>query len=620
MLLGKTRNPRKKFFLYSGITFLLLSLGIIWLTSQFTYQRGLDLLSEKGAIKLELFSTYLQGVLEKYESLPELLAVDKNLVSTLQNPHEKDRIAKLNRYLETINSISDTADTYLMDREGLTIAASNWQAERPFVGRNFSFRPYFEKAMSGELGRYFALGTTSSKRGYYFAYPVRKAGEILGVVVIKINIDHVEQSWGDREDNFLVTDPDGVIFLTTNQVWRYQTIHPLDPKAKERITASRRYPSASLTQLSQVREKRDRGWQLVRLNDKNIMKERDHLLLSRQMTEAGWSVHIMTDTLPVRKRVLWVNLMTGGILLLTYLLFLLLMQRQYRLTELARIREKTRRTLQRANEKLEVRVAERTRELTETNRLLVREIKDRQQTEAKLRKTRNELIHAAKMAVLGQMSAGINHELNQPLAAIRSYADNGRKFLEKGRLEEALWNLEQIGELTERMAQIGIQLKAFSRKTSGRMYIVPLHGVVDGALEILRPSIRKHDVTVAVSLKPENLEVKANNLLLQQVLVNLLGNAVHAMEGFEERVVSLHAESRGEMVVITVADSGCGVDPEHLPYIFDPFFTTKKSGQGLGLGLAITDRILREMNGGIRYVETAEPGACFEIELEKAQQ
>ncbi|WP_419174830.1 sensor histidine kinase [Desulfosediminicola sp.] len=619
MLKGKTRNPRKKFFLFSGTLFLIFSIFVLWFTSQFTYQRGLDLLSEKGTIKLELFVTYLQGVLEKYESLPELLAVDKNLVNTLQNPHEKDRIAKLNRYLETINSISDTADTYLMDSEGLTIAASNWQAERPFVGRNFSFRPYFEKAMRGELGRYFALGTTSSKRGYYFAYPVRKAREILGVVVIKINIDHVEQSWGDREDSFLVTDPDGVIFLTTNQDWRFKTIQQLEPAAKKRIIASRRYPNASLTQLSYVRENRDKGWQLVQVNDSNIKKKRDHLQLSRQMSEAGWSVHIMTDTLPVRKRVLWVNVMTGGILLLTYLLFLLLMQRQYRLKELSRIREKTRRALQRANEKLEVRVDARTRELTKTNKLLVREIKDRQQTEAKLRTARNELIHAAKMAVLGQMSAGINHELNQPLAAIRSYADNGRQFLEKGRLEEALWNLEQIGELTERMAQIGIQLKAFSRKTSGNMYVVPLHGVIDGALEILRPSIRKHDVTIDISIIPDHLEVQANNLLLQQVLVNLLGNAVHAVEGLERRKILVDSYCKEERVIITVTDSGAGIHADNLPFIFDPFFTTKKSGQGLGLGLAITDRILRDMNGAIRYVKMSEPGACFEIELEKAQ-
>lgn len=618
MFQGKTRNPRKKFFLLSSSVFLVLSFGVLWFTSMYTYQHGLNLLSEKGTIKLELFVTYLQGVLQKYESLPELLAVDKNLVQTLQNPHEKDRIAKLNRYLETINSISDTADTYLMDREGLTIAASNWQAERPFVGRNFSFRPYFVEAMSGELGRYFALGTTSSKRGYYFAYPVRKSGEILGVVVIKINIDHVEQSWGDREDSFLVTDPDGVIFLTTNQKWRYQTLHPLATNVRKRIVASRRYPNASLAQLAQVRETREKGWQLVRLNDNSIKQVRDHLLLSRQMSEAGWSVHIMTDTLPVRKRVLWVNVMTGGILLLTYLMFLLLMQRQYRLKELAKIREKTRRALQRANEKLEVRVAERTHELTETNKLLVREIKDRQQTEAKLRKTRNELIHAAKMAVLGQMSAGINHELNQPLAAIRSYTDNGRQFLEKGRLEEALWNLEQIGELTERMAQIGIQLKAFSRKTSGKMDVVPLHGVIDGALEILRPSIRKNDVTIDISINPENLEVKANSLLLQQVLVNLLGNAVHAVEGREQRLAKIDACVKADRVKITVTDTGCGVQADHLPFIFEPFFTTKKSGQGLGLGLAITDRILREMNGSIRYVEIAEKGACFEIELEVA--
>jgi two-component system C4-dicarboxylate transport sensor histidine kinase DctB len=524
----------------------------------------------------------------------------------------------LNKYLETINSISDTADTYLMDKEGLTIAASNWQEERPFVGRNFSFRPYFVEAMEGQLGRYFALGSTSSKRGYYFAYPVRKDDEILGVVVIKINIDLVEQAWGHHSGSFLVTDPDGVVFVTTRQEWRYRALRALDPDVKKRIVDSRRYPNAALEVLSEVRRDLAPDQQLVRLSSSVEPNERDHMLLTRQMPEAGWNVHILTDTLEVRKSVFLVNVMVGSVLLLAYLLLLLLMQRQYRLAELGRIREKTRKALQRANEKLELRVQERTSELTLTNKLLRREIQDRQRTEIALKKTRNELIHAAKMAVLGQMSAGINHELNQPLAAIRSYTDNGKLFLKKGRNEDAMWNLEQIGELTERMAQIGVQLRLFSRKTSGHIGVVPLHGVVDGALEILRPSIRKIDVAVEVSLKPENIEVKANNVLLQQVLVNLIGNAVQAVEPCDERKVTVAARIAGEQVIITVRDSGPGISETDLPYIFDPFFTTKKSGQGLGLGLTISDRILQEMNGKIRTEVQPGRGACFEITLDKA--
>jgi len=613
------KKPQRLFFIVTGLAFLLIGIVTLWLTSRVMYHRGIEDLSRQGTVKLELFVTYLQGVLKTYQSLPELLAIDDNLVNALLNPREDQRINKLNRYLETINAISDTADTYLMDKEGLTIAASNWQEEHPFVGRNFSYRPYFVEAMKGQLGRYFALGTTSSKRGYYFAYPVRRAGEILGVVVIKVNIDSVEQSWGERGDNFLVTDPDGVVFITTEPSWRYQTLHPLEETVRKQIIESRRYPNASLAVLTDTRQVLEGNRQIVHLHSQDNPVGRNHLLLTRNMPEAGWSVHILTDTQAVKKRVLSVNIMVAASLLLTYLLVLLLKQRQYRLAELTLIREKTRRTLQRANEKLELRVEERTRELTAINKLLRREIQDRQRTEEALRKTRNELIHAAKMAVLGQMSAGINHELNQPLAAIRSYTDNGKEFLKKGRHEEALWNLEQIAELTERMAQIGVQLKLFSRKTSGQMTVVPLHGVIDGALEILKPAIRKRGVTVIVRLVPESIEVKANNVLLQQVLINLISNGIQAAEPSDRKEVLVAAEINGNAALITVMDSGPGISPADLPHIFEPFFTTKKSGQGLGLGLTISERILQEMRGSIRVVPQAEgQGACFEISLEKA--
>lgn len=612
------KKLRKIMLLLSVVLFALLSSGVIWLTSHIIYSRGLSRLSEEGAIRLELFITYLQGVVREYESLPELLATDNQLVSALLNPTEDQRIDKLNRYLETINTISDTADTYLMDREGLTIAASNWQEEHPFVGRNFSFRPYFVEAMEGQLGRYFALGTTSSRRGYYFAYPVRKEGEILGVVVIKINIDSVEKSWGHKGENFLVTDPDGVVFVTTNDNWRYHTITPLAPDVKKRIVESRRYPNAALKELSKVGKTFDSGMQLVKLHGPDSENPQDNLILSQAMPEAGWNVHILMDTNQVRKVVVSVDIIVGAFLTLSYLLVLLLMQRQVRMAELGRIREDARKALEDANEKLEVRVQERTLELTQANKLLRREIRDRQRTEADLKKARNELIHAAKMAVLGQMSAGINHELNQPLAAIRSYTDNGMQFLARGRLEDAKWNLEQIGELTERMAQIGVQLKLFSRKARGQLRVVPLHGVVDGALEILRPTIKKTAVRVEVDLKPEDVEVKANDVMLQQVLVNLISNGIHAVEESDEKLVKLNAEIKEDRVLIRVEDSGPGVRKEDIPYIFEPFFTTKKSGQGLGLGLTISDRILREMRGSIRCLKGENGGACFVVTLERA--
>jgi len=605
---------RKRKSIISLLFFVILLVQVLNVVSAWTYRRGLIELQGKGNVRLELYINYLQGVLGKYQSLPELLAIDNSLVRALLNPHEKKRIEILNRYLETINRVSDTSDTYLMNKDGLTIAASNWNEERPFIGRNFSYRPYFKQAMKGKLGRYFALGTASSKRGYYFAYPVRKDDEILGAVVIKINIDSVEQSWADRDESFLVSDPDGVIFITTTPEWRFKSLKPLEHEVRLRITESRRYQDATLAPLSdEVRTLWDKI-EILSIGDGESVKR--VLKQSQFMPQAGWNVHILTDTRVLRKKVLMVNIMVGSVLTFAYILILLLLQRHHRLTELHQIEEESKRALQEANEQLESRVSDRTQKLTEANELLRKEILDRKQTEVKLKRTRKELIHAAKLAVLGQMSAGINHELNQPLAAIRSYTDNGKQFLHKGRLEDAMWNLEQIGELTERMAQIGIQLKLFSRKSSGMIVAVPLHGVVDGALEILKPSLNKQAVELTIDIQPDNLEVRANHVLLQQVLVNLISNAMQAIEGQELQKILLECHAVGEKVIVAVHDNGPGVSTKLLHEIFEPFFTTKKSGQGLGLGLTISDRIIRDFGGQIVLVQSPK-GARFEFTLDK---
>jgi two-component system C4-dicarboxylate transport sensor histidine kinase DctB len=601
-----------------GVALFILLLGaVVYLTSRWTYSRGFEKLVDQGKVKLELYITYLSGVLEKYESLPELLATDRLLVATLQDPSDYQRIETLNRYLEAINSISDTADIYLMDKNGLTIAASNWKDDNPFIGNNFSYRPYFQEAMQGRLGRYFALGTTSSKRGYYFAFPVRDKAGILGVVAVKVNIDTVERNWAHRDESYLISDPDGVIFITSTPEWRYRTFEPLEPAVEKKIIASKRYPNTRFEALSSERGEIADSRQIVRLTPPQESEARTYLRQFHFMPEAQWNVNILTDIQMLQRDILINNVLACSGLFLAFFLLLLFSQRQHRLRELNRFEEAARRNLEEANEQLESRVLDRTRELTETNLLLRKEIADRQRTEIALKKTRSELIHAAKLAALGQMSAGINHEFNQPLAAIRSYAENGCRLLDKGRLADTRWNLQQIGELTERMAQIGNQLKLFSRKSSGQMTVVPIHGVIDGALEIVGPAIKKSGVTVRVKIVPEDLRVKANNVLLQQVLVNVISNGIQAMEGCDGKEITIEAKLEADLVAIVVQDCGTGIPPEHLPHIFEPFYTTKKSGQGLGLGLTISDRILLDMNGKITAVNT-EGGARFTITLEKA--
>lgn len=587
---------------------------VLFGVSAYVYKLELEKAALRGSIRLELFVTYLKGVLEKYESLPELLARDKQLVNFLRHPGGRDRIEAFNKYLETINDISNAADTYIMDKEGLTIASSNWQDERPFVGRNFSYRPYFHQAMKGKLGRYFALGTTSVKRGYYFAYPVRHEDEIIGAVVLKTNIDSVERQWGYHDETFLVTDPDNVIFLTTNTDWRFMTFGEIDERTRELVKKSRRYPNLDLEPLDIEPVKEYPFGSIINItfhdNSSKTFLQQNHI-----MQEAGWTVQILSNIRPIRKKIVAVNLLVGTSLLFGYLLLVLFAQRRQRLIELKKFEDQARRVLLEANEKLEYRVGERTLELTKANKKLLKEIQERKLTEEMLKKTRSELVQAAKMATLGQLSAGINHELNQPLAAIRSYADNCRQFFLKGRYEDAAWNMEQIGELTDRMAQIGVQLKAFSRKTSGEIEIIPVHGAIDGALEILSPTIKKSKVKIDIDILPEDLEFFANHVFIQQVIVNLLSNAIHAVEAAETPSIRIVARVNDTMAQLEILDNGPGISKENLDKIFEPFFTTKKSGHGLGLGLTITERIIKEMSGKIIVETERNGGARFIILL-----
>jgi len=719
---------------------LFVSLGVVlWQTAALTRRHALHELEQKSRNRLQLYVSNLQGRLEKYEFLPELLATNDELLRLLQNPSDPDRIDALNRYLETINKIANASDTYLMDAEGLTIAASNWQLERPFVGRNFSYRPYFQEAMKGELGRYFALGMTSNKRGYYFAYPVRYRESILGAVVIKINMAPVEESWRQAENDLIVTDPDGVIFITTQKNWRYKTLGPLEPEVMARIKESKRYADEPLDALNIIKsEGVSADSSLIKLMDD---PSTEYLMLERPMPEAGWKVNILTKTAVVTHQVVR-NLLAMLIIIVIAVLFILFrVQRLKRYRERERFKRQAQKNLERneaqiraifentqaglmtldeewrielvnskalelfayaqdqlsglpfldcfypdvreqvaemlrnegpvvtlsevearrkdgsvipielsigslylesgrkrivtihdisflkkqetalrlAHDQLESRVDERTRDLMAINQRLVREIDEHRQTEEALRRTQDELIQAAKMAALGQMSTGISHELNQPLAAIRSYADNARALLDHDRIEDVRWNLAQISGLTERMAQISSQLKVFARKTSGRLVSVSFTAVMDTTVKILAPRTREAKAVIEVALPEEELYVLADMVQLEQVMVNLIGNALHAVESQAVRRVEVRACARGDEVRVTIRDTGPGIAPDHLQKVFDPFFTTKEKGRGLGLGLSISHRIVEGMKGSLSAGNDPDGGAIFTLSLPRAK-
>lgn len=582
---------------------------MVWQVWTWVYTEGIDKLARKGAAPLNLYVSHLRGELAKYELLPELLSTNERLVELLQTPGEPERIDALNRYLETVNQISGASDTYLMDKDGLTIAASNWQSVRPFVGRNFSYRPYFQNAMKGGLGRYFALGSTSYKRGYYFAYPVRQRSEILGAVVIKVDISEIEELWHGREEEIIVSDPDGIIFITTHHTWRYHFINEIPTQVRERIIASNRYPDIELNHPPLITEssKRADNSQLVNILSEDGVSQH-YLMQSVLMPEEGWRVQLLIPLDSVQTEI-WIAI---GIVSLLYaaLLFLWLFfrQRNRRIVERRRCEEKARVALSEAHEQLEQRVEKRTVALR-------REIEERHYAEAELRRAQDELIQTARLAVIGQMSTGISHEINQPLAAMRSYADNARLLLDDGRTDDVRLNLKEISELTERMAQISTQLKLFARKTDGELGAVSLESAIEAAWHILRPQVKQSQTQLRAHYD-RDICVIANVVLLEQVLVNLFANAMHAMEDQQERWIDISSVQTENRIALHIHDNGPGIPDENLGQIFYSFFTTREAG--LGLGLSISQEIIESMGGRLNAANHMDGGAIFVLELQMA--
>jgi two-component system C4-dicarboxylate transport sensor histidine kinase DctB len=515
----------------------------------------------------------------------------------------------------TVSALTGAEDTYLMDATGLTFAASNWNSSRPFVGHNFSFRPYFQQAMQGRLGRYFALGTTSGKRGYYFASrvaaPLPAGGsETLGAVVVKVSLDEIEAAWNAEDENVIVTDPHGVIFMASQPDWRFRSLAPLDDEALSDIADNRRYEGVDLRPLdAQFATTGPDGPRLLTVQaGTGRDRAKEYVLVEKQMPEAGWTLTVLASTDLARSQTVTAMVVAALICALTVLTALILVQRRGRLVERIEYQR-------RASEELERRVEERTADLTEANTRLEREIAERQAAEAELRQAQDDLIQAGKLAALGQMSAALSHEFNQPLAAIRSYADNAQLLIERNREAEACGNLKLIKDLTARMAEISKHLMTFARKPRSELRPVVLAEVLEETLDFLRIRLERADVEVKVDQADRSLSVMAGKVRLQHVILNLVSNALDAMQSRERPRLEISVREAGDKVVLQLRDHGTGIAEDQIARIFDPFFTTKDVGEGLGLGLSISYNIVKDFDGALRAENHPDGGAVFTIEL-----
>ncbi len=559
------------------------TLVVMWLTGLASLRISLDELNTRAEANLAVQTAVLERHLDKFRLLSPLLARGPNIGRILDpfgSPSDPSVAA-------IAAGMSGAEEVWLMDPAGDVVLSSLEGIRSGAAGGAQRIPRAFEQARQGQLGRQLIPGTPDRVSNYVFASPLRENAMFMGVLAVRVSLDDVEQAWALSKDPILALDGYGRVVVTNVPAWRGKFASELDlgvdiaelsfPGRPELLVPAAGNP----------------GY---------------HMQLSGDLPVLGWTVKTLVDIEDARQRAGWAMLVAllvcviaaGGI-------WFLIARREEFLRQERRTRA--------AALRLERRVQSRTADLRKANSRLEREVKEREQAEANLRLTQAELVQAAKLATLGRMSAALSHEYNQPLAAIRSDAEIAGMLIERGRAAEAQANLTRIGGMVTRMAEIAKTLKGFTRKSGTDIKPVSLRQVVDEAMLLLQPQIKQSEIALALDIPDADLIVKGGRIRLEQVVINLLSNALDAVSGNSQPEVRLAMRKDGEEAVLVVSDNGPGIDAEAMPQIFDPFFTTKDVGAGLGLGLSIAYKIVHDFSGSLKAANREDGGAEFTMRL-----
>ncbi len=587
---------------------------------RFSLAKGLAELQVTGHHRLDLYATSLEREIDKYAYFSTTLGLERDVLQMLAAPRPS-QTAQVNQYLEQLNERAGTLAIYVLDSKGIVLATSNWHQSDSFLGEDLSFRPYFRQAMETGSGRIFGIGTTRGEPGYYLASSLTNGQGTVGVAVVKVGLQQLEKSWATAESPVLVADENGVVILASVPDWKFTTLRPLDEATRRAFDRTQQYNRRALNPLGVVEmTELEHGSRLVSLPKPGpemvsmFPVAGKFLAQTQPLPGTPWRITVFSLQEQVRGMAANRAAVTGvGAAFLCVLVLMLNQRRRHTKDRLA-----AREALQQAHDELERKVVERTVDLSAANTRLQVEVAERTRAERTLRAAQDELVQAGKLAVIGQLSSGIAHELNQPLAALRTLSGNARKFLARGDQQTAGSNMERIADLVDRMGRLTGQLKSYARKSSGRPQAVQLHRAVDNALFLLEQRLRRAGVVACIDLSDEELHAWCDANRLEQVLVNLAGNALDAMEGQPAPALNITARRHGERILIHVRDHGPGLSAQAQTHLFEPFFTTKEAGSGLGLGLTISAGIVVDFGGSLSGDNHPEGGAIFTLDIPAA--
>jgi len=579
--------------------------GSIWLSYGLALHAGLDRLQRAAHDRLSLLQLTLDATVERFRYLPTVLAQAEPIQKIYHNPRAARAQNAANRFLKSLNEAAGSSDLYVLDRNGTALAASNYLHVTNFIGKSYAFRPYFTEAARSDEGRYYAVGATTGKPGYFLWHSVAdEAGEALGVAVVKVDLYPLQAQWKKTEGMVAMLDPNGVVFLSSRENWQYRPISRLSEHQLNLLRHTRQYGRDIQQNPLFDGEHQEHGLQIAHVDEKGTGIGKDYVVFSRKLPAHGWTLVVLFELRSIQQQAALVAAATTLALVAALLIYLVTHQRRQI------VRDKLN-----AHRLLERRVTERTTELAEANSLLSAEISERIRAEQDLRRAQDSLIHATKMASLGQALAGVAHEINQSLAALTTYVAGSRVLLDRNEKDTARENLNLISSIVDRMGALTQHLKSFARKDTVSKQATDLAAPIQYALRLLEYRIGEQDVTLAINVPDRQVYVIGNAVRLEQVVVNLVSNALDAMRARPRRDLSITLERRDGSAVLQVADTGRGIPKDHINSVFDPFYTTKDVGQGLGLGLSISYGIIHDMGGEIVVESELEQGTVFRITL-----
>lgn len=571
-----------------------------------SYFESLEL--QRAQNRVTLYRSTLISALERYQHLPFVLSHDPYVIRAAEGIGRD----ALNRRLASFAAEADLDAIYLMDRTGLTVAASNFDQDLTFLNQNYGFRPYFRAALNGERGQFFGIGATTSRPGYFIAEPVRTpSGDILGVVALKLDLSGLERAWSDGGETVFVSNRDGIVLLSSEPSIRYRALDTLTVDQRREIQARKQFGQEALAPLDWRRLGPDR----VGLDGVA------QLHVTAPIPGSDWMLHFLSPERDVLTRA-WLVVVGAAILVIV-------MSAGGLYLRIRRVRESLAES-QAARRKLQA-----------ANIDLAREIEERREAERRLEKAQTELARTSKLAALGQLAASVTHELGQPISAMKNYLAAAELDAVPGEHSETFSRLSSVVGRMERLTQ---QLRFFARPSAGAganggapgsvgfkpvdLEPVDLKEVWREAFALIEPDLDGAGIKLDAQLPDTPVTVRGDRLRLEQVVVNLCRNAILAMQPAPRRVLTVRVDrsgddrtgdnGTGDWARLSIGDSGPGLGGLTIEALQEPFVTTRASGEGMGLGLAISAEIVKEHDGRLTARDIPEAdggGAEFTVTL-----